>query len=217
MSPSPNQYVCAERVQRGSVTIGITTLTVMGIGMALVRFTRYQLAGTGMTWLATLAMPLNLWFYAAQGLITIVDGGHLWIPAAICCGIYAFIARVLRAPLFAYTVVGGVVPTGMLFLADQTVGHFWELWPPATFLTFTGWIASTTVNGVGLLTVYILSVLALVQWPSQLQSMSVVMMAGGGLIFVTAVLLSRYRDRLVSFRTFERHAAWFVYCIGDSR
>lgn len=123
-----------------AATIGITTLTVMGSGMALVRFTRYQLAGTGMTLLAALAMPLNLWFYSAQGLITIVDGGHLWIPAAICCAIYAFIARVLRDPLFVYTLVGGVVLTGMLFLADQAVGHFWELLPPATFLVVTGWV-----------------------------------------------------------------------------
>ena len=123
-----------------AVLIGAATLSVMGIGMAMVRFTRYQLAGNGLTLLAALAMPLNLWFYSAQGLITIEGGGHLWIPAAICCAIYAFVARVLRNPTFVYTLVGGIVLTGMLFLADQSIGRFWELLPPATLLVVTGWI-----------------------------------------------------------------------------
>lgn len=120
--------------------MGITTLSVMGIGIGLLRYSRYELAGNGMTLLAALAMPLNLWFYDAQGLITISNGGHLWIPAAICCAIYAFVARVLRRPVFVYALVGGIVMTGMLFLADQAVGHFWELLPPATFLVVMGWV-----------------------------------------------------------------------------
>ena len=120
--------------------IGAGTLGTMGIGMAMVRFTRYQLAGNGLTLLAALAMPLNLWFYSAQGLITLEGGGHLWIPAAICCAIYAFVARVLRNSMFVYALVSGVVMTGLLFLADQAVGHFWELLSPATLLVSVGWI-----------------------------------------------------------------------------
>lgn len=40
-----------------------------------------------MTLLACLLMPLNLWFYDAQGLITLREGGHLWIPAVVCCAL----------------------------------------------------------------------------------------------------------------------------------
>ena len=59
-------------------------------------------------------------------------------------------------------------------------------------------IRSTTIGGVVLMTAYVGSVVALVRWPDQLQSVSVVMMVGGGVFFGTAVLLSMYRDRLVS-------------------
>lgn len=127
-----------------AVTIGAVNAVVLCIGIGLVRATRHQLAGTGMTLLAALAMPLNLWFYSAQGLITIEGGGHLWIPAAICCAVYALIARLLRNPTFVYTLVGGVVLSGMLFLADRSVGHFWELLPPATFLIVVGWTCVLT-------------------------------------------------------------------------
>lgn len=124
--------------------IGIATLSVMGLGMALVRKSRYQLAGTGLTLLAALAMPLNLWFYDAQKLITLANGGHLWIPAAIICAIYALIARTLRKPMFVYTLVGGVVLTGLLFLADQSVNCFWKLMPPVSFLLAVGWFSFFT-------------------------------------------------------------------------
>ena len=123
-----------------AATLGTITLSVLAAGVAMVRYTRYQLAGTGMSLLASLAMPLNLWFYDAQGLITLKDGGHLWIPAAVCCVIYALVARALRKPTFVYAFVGGIVLTGMLFLADLAVGRFWQLMPPATFLVIAGWL-----------------------------------------------------------------------------
>jgi hypothetical protein len=40
-------------------------------------------------------------------------------------------------------------------------------------------------------------VVVLIGWPQQLNCVSVVMMIGGELFFVMAVLLSIYRDRLV--------------------
>ena len=122
-----------------AVVLGGVNLAVLAAGIALVRFTRHQLAGNGLTLLASLAMPLNLWFYDAQGLITIENGGHLWVPAAICCAIYASVARVLRNPMFVYAFVGGIVMTGLLYLADQTVGRFWELMPQVTYLVSVGW------------------------------------------------------------------------------
>ncbi len=120
-------------------TIGAANLVVLGLGISLVRFSRYQLAGNGLTLLASLALPLNLWFYDAQGLVTLADGGHLWMPAAVCCGIYAFIAHILRKPIFVYTLVGGLVMTGLLLLADQEINVFWQLMPQVSFLVGLGW------------------------------------------------------------------------------
>lgn len=114
---------------------------LVAAGIALVKFTRYQLTGKGLTLLGTLAMPLQLWFYHAQDLINLNDGGHLWIPAAIFCLVYAGIARVLRSPAFVYTLVGGVVLTGMLLMADQAVNQFWNLLPQVTFLVGLGWVS----------------------------------------------------------------------------
>lgn len=119
--------------------IGGINLGILAIGMSLVKWTRYQLAGRGLTLLAALAMPLNLWFYDAQGLVVLDEGGKLWIPAAVCCLIYAAVARLLKDSAFVYTLVGGIVMTGMLFLADMHVNRFWELLPHATFLSVVGW------------------------------------------------------------------------------
>ena len=116
----------------------IAALIVAGI--AIVKLTRYQLAGTGLTLLGAMAMPLQLWFYHAQGLINLNEGGHLWIPAAAFCLVYALIARVLRNSSFVYTFIGGVVATGMLFLADSSINQFWNLLPQVTFLVGLGWI-----------------------------------------------------------------------------
>jgi hypothetical protein len=32
-------------------------------------------------------MPLNLWYYSANGLVTL--DGHLWVAAVVICVIYA--------------------------------------------------------------------------------------------------------------------------------
>ena len=123
-----------------AVTMGGGIAALIAAGISTVKFTRYRLAGNGLTLLGAMAMPLQLWFYHAQGLINLGDGGHLWIPAAGFCLIYALIARVLRNPAFVYTLVGGVMLTGMLFLADQNVNQFWNLLPQVSFLVGLGWI-----------------------------------------------------------------------------
>ena len=122
--------------------VGTVTLGLLGGGVAMVRFTRYQLAGRGIALLGAVALPLNLWLYDAQGLITLSDGGHLWIPAALICLIYGAVARVLRDSTFVYALVGGVVMTGLLFLADESIGRLWALMPPVTFLVVIGWLAT---------------------------------------------------------------------------
>ena len=124
-----------------AVSAGAATFSLLAGGMSMILKTRHQLAGRWLTILGAVALPLNLWLYDAQGLITLAEGGHLWIPAAICCVIYAGIARVLRDATFVYAIVGGVVLTGMLFLADQSIGRFWDWLPPAKFLIVVGWIS----------------------------------------------------------------------------
>lgn len=121
-----------------AIGTGVATFGVLAVGIAMVRLTRFQLAGRSITLLGALALPLNLWLYDSQQLIAIAQGGHLWIPAAVCCVVYALIARTLRDTAFVYAFVGGIVLTGMLFLADQQVQRFWSLLPMVTFLAATG-------------------------------------------------------------------------------
>ncbi|MEQ8837608.1 MAG: hypothetical protein RID07_12450, partial [Lacipirellulaceae bacterium] len=124
--------------------MGGANLAVLGVGAMLVRESRYQTAGRAVTLLACLVLPLNLWFYNAQGLITLSQGGHLWFPALVICCLYAGIARILKDPLFVYTFVGGVTMTGLLFLADQRVDRFWEVISPSMLLVVIGVICVHT-------------------------------------------------------------------------
>jgi hypothetical protein len=120
--------------------LGACTAVLLAGGWAVCRLTRYELAGKALTLLACLVMPLNLWFYDAQGLITIQEG-HLWIPALLCCVLYAISARVLRDPTFVYVLVLGVAGTGLLILADHLFERFWEIGAPATLLVVLGLVS----------------------------------------------------------------------------
>jgi hypothetical protein len=121
-----------------AVCLGAGNGAMLAGGWALIRFSRYQMAGRAVTLLACLLMPLNLWFYNAQGLITLSEGGHLWIPALVCCALYAVSARLLRDPMFVYVLVGGVTLTGLLILVDRDVQGFWEIVRPSTLLVVLG-------------------------------------------------------------------------------
>jgi len=59
-------------------------------------------------------------------------------------------------------------------------------------------LRATTISGAALLGVYLLSLITLIRWPDQLQNVSVMMMVGGGVFFGAALLMSIYRDRLMS-------------------
>ncbi len=120
--------------------LGVANFALLSVGVSGTRFTRYQTASKAITMLACLVMPLNLWFYDAQGLITLDQGGHLWVPALVCCGLYVLVARMLADPLFVNAIVGGVTMTGLLFLADNQVGRFWEIMGPSSFLVVLGMI-----------------------------------------------------------------------------
>jgi len=118
--------------------LSVANFALLAVGVSGARFTRYLTASKAITLLACLVMPLNLWLYDAQGLITLDQGGHLWVPALVCCGLYVLVARVLADPLFVNAVVGGVAMTGLLFLADNQVGRFWEIMAPSSFLVVLG-------------------------------------------------------------------------------
>lgn len=124
-----------------AVTLGVTNIAVLALGVASVRHSRYQTAGMALTILACLVLPLNLWFYDAQGLVTLDQDGHLWVAALVCCTLYVAVAWIVANPVFVYPIVGGVALTGLLFLADQQVGRFWEITSPSALLMVLGMIA----------------------------------------------------------------------------
>jgi hypothetical protein len=121
--------------------LGVLNAAVLAGGWGTIRYTRFRTAGGAITLLACLIMPLNLWYYHANGLITI--GGHLWVAALVISALYLASALVLRDELFVYVFLGGVTLTGLLILADlPPVGeYFWEIAAPATLLVVLGLLA----------------------------------------------------------------------------
>ncbi len=117
-----------------AMVMGITNIAIMGGGWGIIQKTRYQLAGKGLTLLACLVMPLNLWYYHSQGLVTL--DGHLWVVAAIMCALYAASAWTLKDEMFVYVFNAGVAMTGLLLLADMH--KFVEIAAPATLLVILG-------------------------------------------------------------------------------
>jgi hypothetical protein len=119
-----------------AVALGLGNLTMLVGGWATTGYTRYQTAGRALTLLACLVMPLNLYFYHVNNLITLE--GHLWVAALVCCVLYAASAMVLRDAMFVYVLAGGVAMTGLLMLADM--GRFWEIAAPCALLVVLGLI-----------------------------------------------------------------------------
>ncbi len=117
-----------------AVALGLGNALFLAGGFALIRFTRFQTAGRALTLLACLVMPLNLWFYHAQNLITVQ--GHLWVAGLVCCAIYAASALILRDSLFVYVLCGGIALTGLLLLGE--LGRFDEILAPTTMLMILG-------------------------------------------------------------------------------
>ena len=99
-----------------AVALGVGSLAVLAAGWWVSLRTKYATAGRALTFLACVVTPLNLWFYHAQGLVT-VDGG-LWVGGVVCCLLYLATVLVLRDPAFMYAILGGVVLTLTLLLGD---------------------------------------------------------------------------------------------------
>jgi hypothetical protein len=114
--------------------LGAGTLVLLAGGCAIIKLTRHQLAGRALALLACLVMPLNLWFYHANGLVTLE--GHLWLAALVCCVLYAAAAAVLEDPVFVYVLIAGVTLTGSLILAD--LHKLMQVATPATLLVSLG-------------------------------------------------------------------------------
>jgi len=69
-----------------AVALGVGTLALLSGGWGVSLRTQHRLAGQALTFLACVVAPLNLWFYDAQGLLTV--DGHLWVGALICSLLY---------------------------------------------------------------------------------------------------------------------------------
>jgi hypothetical protein len=121
-----------------ALTLAVGNTALLLGGWATIRYTRYQMAGRALTLLACLIMPLNLWYYNANNLLTIA--GHLWVAAVVISALYAASAWVLRDELFVYVFAAGVAMTGLLILADlpPSPEKFWEIASPSTLLVVLG-------------------------------------------------------------------------------
>jgi len=124
-----------------AVSLGVGNAALLAAGWWLLRSTRYQLAGRALTLLACLVMPLNLWYYHANQLVTL--DGHLWVAALAISALYAASALVLRDTLFVYIFIAGVTLTGLLVLADipPSPHKLLETAAPATLLVVLGLLA----------------------------------------------------------------------------
>ncbi len=127
-----------EEKEAVAVLLGVGTGLLLVLGWFLILGTRYHLTGRALTLLACLVMPFNLWFYAHEDLIPLKEGGHLWIPALICCALYAISARLLKDLLFVPVLVLGVAGTGLLLLADQPNELAQEIAAPTIWLVALG-------------------------------------------------------------------------------
>jgi hypothetical protein len=99
-----------------AVALGLGSLAVLGSGWWVSLKTRYRVAGQALTFLGCVIAPLNLWFYHAQGLITLDH--HLWVGGLVCVLFYVGTVFVLRDPLFMYAVEAGATLTVLLLMAE---------------------------------------------------------------------------------------------------
>jgi hypothetical protein len=120
-----------------AVALGIGNAALLAGGWAIIARTRYQTAGRALTLLACLLMPLNLWYYDYSHLIEFDHS--LWVPALVCCALYAASALLLRDHVFVYVFFGGLALTGLLILAHRH--HIHEIALPSALLVVLGLVA----------------------------------------------------------------------------
>ncbi|MEZ6064633.1 MAG: hypothetical protein R3B90_02745 [Planctomycetaceae bacterium] len=99
-----------------AIAMGIGSVSLMGAGWWTALKTRFKVAGQALTFLGCVVLPLNLWFYDAQNLVTVE--GNLWVGGLICVLAYAATVYVLKDPLFMYAVEAGITLTALLILGQ---------------------------------------------------------------------------------------------------
>jgi len=105
-----------------ATALGLGSIALLASGWGVVIRTHYRTAGQALTFLACVILPLNLWFYDAQGLLLVEN--NLWLAGLACCTLYVATVYVLRDPMFLYAVEAGITLTVMLFLGHRGwVGH----------------------------------------------------------------------------------------------
>lgn len=130
-----NKFFTPERL---AIALGLANAGLLALGWLVIKRTRYQVAGKALTLLACLVMPLNLWYYHSNSLMTV--DGHLWVAGMVICGLYLASALALRDEMFVYIFSAGVTLTGLLVLADLPCSpqRFWEIALPASMLVCLG-------------------------------------------------------------------------------
>lgn len=121
-----------------ALVMGLVNIGLLCLGWWVLRSTSKQLAGRGLTLLACLIMPLNLWYYHAHGILTVTSG--LWAAGLVIAVLYLGSALILRDEMFVYVFSAGVTMTGLLFLASlpASAQEYWKVALPATLLVVLG-------------------------------------------------------------------------------
>ena len=130
-----------------AVLLGAGNAILLAGGLAMVRFTRYQLAGRALTLLACLVMPLNLWFYDYQDLLKIEDGRpSLARRPGLRRALRGRGVRCCATQCWSTSSSAASTLTGLLLLADPRRCHlFWEARGPVTIARrASAWRASTS-------------------------------------------------------------------------
>ncbi|MEO8493590.1 MAG: hypothetical protein ABI614_00860, partial [Planctomycetota bacterium] len=105
------------RIVALALSVGSIAVHVGGCWVTLK--TRFNTAGRALTFLGCIVVPLNLWYFHAQGLVTLE--GQLWLGGLLCCVLYAVTVLTLRDPLFMFAVEAGVTLTVLLLMANMGV------------------------------------------------------------------------------------------------
>ncbi len=102
-----------------AAALGTGSLSVLGLGWWLLLRTKHGIAGRAMTFLGCVVLPLNLWFYHSQGLVSIDQ--HLWVGGVVCVLVYLATVYRLKEPNFLYAVQVGTMLTLLLMLGDMNL------------------------------------------------------------------------------------------------
>lgn len=102
------------RLVAGALTLG--SFAVYAVGVVVSMRTKGSMVGQAITFLGCVLLPLNLWYYHAQGLLTL--DGPLWVAALACCLVYVATVVLLRDPVFIYAVQAGITLTALLLLGN---------------------------------------------------------------------------------------------------